>query len=121
MKTLRIASVSALALTLSLSSLMAQADTGLTREQVKAELAEAQRTGDIREVLTGKKLNEIFPSAFPKSPAKIDVKAVPARFNQANVLPAPTGNIEYDAMVQRGVEAMARGAADHSDQQFAAR
>lgn len=122
MNTLRIASISALALTLSVSSLVAHADTGLTRAQVLAELAEAQRTGDIPEVLTGKKLNEIFPSAYPKSAAKVEVKALPARVNQAaTARPAPTGNIEYDAVAQRGAEAMARGAASHDNNQFAGR
>jgi hypothetical protein len=37
-----------------------------TREQVRAELLEAQRTGDIMaDGETGKKLNEVFPNAYP--------------------------------------------------------
>jgi hypothetical protein len=39
-----------------------------TREQVKAELAEAQRTGDIiADGESGKKLNELYPSRYPKA------------------------------------------------------
>ena len=39
-----------------------------TREQVKAELAEAQRTGDIiADGESGKKLNELYPSRYPKN------------------------------------------------------
>lgn len=55
------------------------ADTGKTREQVRAELAEAQRTGDIvasKDMGTdeyasgaGRKLNELNPAAYPAKPA----------------------------------------------------
>jgi hypothetical protein len=39
-----------------------------TREQVRAELLEAQRTGDIMaDGESGKKLNELFPNAYPKA------------------------------------------------------
>jgi Domain of unknown function (DUF4148) len=37
-----------------------------TREQVRAELLDAQRNGDIMaDGETGKKLNEVFPNAYP--------------------------------------------------------
>ena len=46
------------------------ADTGaLTREQVRAALAEARRTGDLVDGDTGQKLNQIFPNAYPKQAA----------------------------------------------------
>jgi hypothetical protein len=53
---------------------------GKTREQVKAELAEAQRTGDIVWGETGQKLNEIYPDRYPKkvtqpSETRAEVKA----------------------------------------------
>jgi hypothetical protein len=49
-----------------LSPAWAQDSGPKTREQVRAELLEAQRTGDIMaDGETGKKLNEVFPSAFP--------------------------------------------------------
>ncbi|HEY5582360.1 MAG TPA: DUF4148 domain-containing protein [Rhodoferax sp.] len=39
---------------------------GVTREQVKAELAEAVRTGDVMaDGETGRKLNEVFPNGYP--------------------------------------------------------
>ena len=41
----------------------------LTRAQVRAELAEAQRTGDIIYGLNGEKLNELFPDRYPARPA----------------------------------------------------
>ncbi len=37
----------------------------LTREQVKAELAEAIRTGDILSNDSGQKLNELYPGRYP--------------------------------------------------------
>lgn len=50
----------------------------LTREQVRAELAEAIRTGDIvGNNLTGEKLNELYPGRYPKqaaAPAKTRVQ-----------------------------------------------
>jgi hypothetical protein len=49
-----------------LSPAWAQDSGPKTREQVRAELLEAQRTGDIMaDGETGKKLNEVFPNAFP--------------------------------------------------------
>ncbi|WP_138514426.1 DUF4148 domain-containing protein [Rhodoferax bucti] len=50
---------------------------GKTREQVRAELAEAQRTGDIAApkdagdefgATNGRKMNEIYPAAYPAKP-----------------------------------------------------
>ena len=39
---------------------------GKTRDQVRADLAEAQRTGDILAYgNSGKKLNELYPSQYP--------------------------------------------------------
>jgi hypothetical protein len=49
-----------------LSPAWAQDSGPKTREQVRAELLEAQRTGDIMaDGETGKKLNEVFPNAYP--------------------------------------------------------
>ena len=45
------------------------ASQGKTRAQVKAELAEATRTGDIASGLAGLKLNELYPSRYPAKPA----------------------------------------------------
>jgi lambda repressor-like predicted transcriptional regulator len=48
---------------------VASAQGGLTREQVKAELAEARRTGDIvANGETGQKLNELYPDRYPPKP-----------------------------------------------------
>lgn len=41
----------------------------LTRAQVRAELAEAQRTGDIIYGVNGEKLNELYPERYPVRPA----------------------------------------------------
>jgi hypothetical protein len=49
---------------------LAQANQHPTREQVQAELIEAQRTGDIVEPWTQLKLNELFPSEYPAKPAE---------------------------------------------------
>jgi ribosomal protein L30E len=48
---------------------MAQAQLDKTRAQVRAELAEAIRTGDIIAGEAGLKLNEIHPGAYPAKPA----------------------------------------------------
>ena len=49
------------------SAFAAQPGTSITRQQVLAELADAQRTGDIVEVhgSTIKKLNELHPASYP--------------------------------------------------------
>ena len=41
----------------------------VTRAQVLAELAEAQRTGDILDGHSGKKLNELWPARYPATTA----------------------------------------------------
>ena len=41
---------------------------GITRAQVLAELAEAQRTGNKLDTHTGKMLNELYPSMYPPKP-----------------------------------------------------
>ena len=41
----------------------------VTRAQVLAELADAQRTGDIVDTKTGKRLNELNPSLYPAKAA----------------------------------------------------
>jgi hypothetical protein len=47
---------------------LAQADQHLTRAQVKAQVAEAERTGDMVEPWTKMKLNELYPSEYPTKP-----------------------------------------------------
>jgi hypothetical protein len=67
MNTIRNISV-ALALTVTAS--IASAQAGLTREQVKAELAEAQRSGDlVVHGATGLKANQLNPARYPATPA----------------------------------------------------
>lgn len=46
----------------------AHADVGLSRAQVKAELAQAQRSGDLIDYETGRKFNELFPGAYAAQP-----------------------------------------------------
>jgi hypothetical protein len=48
---------------------LAQASQHVTREQVQAELIEAERTGDIVEPWTQMKLNELFPSEYQAKPS----------------------------------------------------
>ena len=44
-----------------------------TRDQVRAELAQAQRSGDLFAYgESGKKLNELYPSQYPTKPAAQD-------------------------------------------------
>jgi hypothetical protein len=118
--TTRIASLAALTLSLALSS-VAQADSGLSRAQVKAELAQAQRNGDLIDYETGLKQNQLFPSAYPAATAAAQIKPIAsravARANQA--APALTGDIEFDAIAQRNAEALARRPATLDDSQFA--
>lgn len=49
--------------------LAANSSTAKTRDQVRAELAEAQRTGDIlASDDSGKMLNQLYPSRYPATP-----------------------------------------------------
>lgn len=50
------------------AALAADASAPKTREQVKAELAEAIRTGEIVNTESGQKMNEMFPSWYPAKP-----------------------------------------------------
>ena len=51
------------------NAIAADASAPKTREQVKAELAEAVRTGDIMvNGETGQKANEMFPALYPAKP-----------------------------------------------------
>lgn len=117
MKTSRIAALSLVAASLGLASI-AHADTGLTREQVKAELAQAQRNGDIIDPELGVKLNELFPSAYPAA-VKAPKVTITARAAARPTAAPVSGDIEFDAVAQRGVEAMARRAQDTADTQLA--
>ena len=49
------------------------ATQGVTRAQVLAELAEAQRTGDMVDAKSAKKLNELTPNLYP---AKVAAKGL---------------------------------------------
>ena len=44
-----------------------QAAQAVTRDQVLAELKEAQRNGDLLDGKTGKRLNELYPNRYPKA------------------------------------------------------
>lgn len=58
-----------LGLSFALLSAAAFADSGLTRAEVKAELTEAIRTGDVIAYGdSGQKLNEIFADRYPAKP-----------------------------------------------------
>ncbi|RZL10664.1 MAG: DUF4148 domain-containing protein [Rubrivivax sp.] len=119
--TTRLASLAALTLSLALGS-AAHADTGLTREQVKAELAQAQRNGDLIDYETGLKQNQLFPSAYPAAAATAaQIKPVTSRAvtRASQAGPALTGDIVFDAVVQRNAEALARRPATLEDSQFA--
>lgn len=60
------AAIIALTLSTLAAGYASAADVGKTRDQVRAELAEAQRTGDIVAFGdSGKKLNELYPSRYP--------------------------------------------------------
>jgi hypothetical protein len=61
--------VSILVLAVAAGPVFAQdAAAAKTREQVRAELLEAQRTGDVMaDGETGRKLNELYPRSFPAS------------------------------------------------------
>lgn len=48
-------------------AMAASSDTPITRQQVKAELAEAIRTGNIVPGESGLRLNELYPHAYPQN------------------------------------------------------
>ena len=57
-----------MALRFTLASTLAQAQTPKTREQVRQELAEAQRDGTIVYGDLGLPMRELFPASYPKAP-----------------------------------------------------
>ena len=79
------------------SAFASDASAPKTREQVKAELAEAIRTGDISYGETGQKLNELFPQQYPAKPAvqgktREQVKAELAEALRSGQPPAHSGS-----------------------------
>ena len=79
------------------SALANDAAAPKTREQVKAELAEAIRTGDIVHCESGHKLNELFPGQYPAKPAvqgktREQVKAELAEAIRTGQLPVYSGS-----------------------------
>lgn len=64
-----------------------QSIAGVTREQVKAELAEAVRTGDIMAggELSGK-LNELYPNQYPAKQAKTSLTRAQVKTELAEAL-----------------------------------
>ncbi len=81
----------------------AHADNTLTREQVKAELREAQRNGDLIDYETGKKPNEVNPSAYPRQ-----VKVAPVATAPAAVTYTAIGDFEMDTLNQRSAALLQR-------------
>lgn len=66
MKTSSYAAIIALSLSTLAAGYANAADVGKTRDQVRAELVEAQRTGDIlAQGNSGKLLNELYPAQYP--------------------------------------------------------
>lgn len=123
MKATRILALSTAAV-LSLATL-AHAESTLTRAQVLAEAAEARRTGDVIDYETGRKLNEMYPSAYPRV---VTLPTLPAAATSAG--PAATGvsnssganligDLEYDAIALRNAQAMARRDASSQSSQMA--
>ncbi len=105
----------------------AHADAGLSRAQVKAELAQAQRSGDLVDYETGRKLNDLFPGAYAATSATPDntaalidlpptaagpsavykkSEAVTTGSRQGTLSGAPW---DYEAISQRNAEALAHG------------
>jgi hypothetical protein len=101
---------------------LAQADTGSGRAEVKAALAEAQRTGSLPDYETGKMLHELFPGAYPKAnkPTEAERTAVlptldirpaagPAsKADKASESNTAIGVFDYDLITQRNAQALAR-------------
>lgn len=70
---------------------MAANDAPVTREQVKAELAEAIRTGNIVTGESGAKLNEQFPQLYPQQEAASSVTRAQVKAELAEAI--RTGNM----------------------------
>jgi hypothetical protein len=96
----RIASIAAATLFAVSASLtgLAHADTGLTRAQVLAELAEAQNTGNVRDVETGVTLQA--PSARTVAAAKVQTPSTRATVTQAPVVDTMNMTV-FDAIAMR--------------------
>ena len=79
-------------------AMAADVSAPLTRDQVKAELAEAQRTGNIlADGQSGMKMNELFPGSYPakavtaQGKTRDQVKAELIQAIQAGTLPVYSG------------------------------
>jgi hypothetical protein len=98
MKTTRILTLTAFTAAFALAG-AAHADA-LSRSQVQAEALEAARTGDVLDYEMGKKLNELYPGAYPAT-----AKRTPAL--PRVVVKAPA-DIEMEAQSQPTANALAR-------------
>ena len=78
------------------SAFAAQPATPVTRAQVLAELAEAQRTGDIMDTRTGKMLNELYPNLYPAKAAAPGKTHAPA--GKAAHAPVPAAKAQKPAV-----------------------
>lgn len=116
MKTNRTIALSLLTTVLSVSGL-AQAGNTLTRAQVRAEALEAIRTGDVMDYETGRKLNELYPLAYPQAAkiAQVPVATKPVQPVQGKEV----DNLEHDLITQRHAQALARRQADSADNHLA--
>lgn len=104
----RIASIAAATLFAVSASLtgLAHADTGLTRAQVLAELAEAQSTGNVRDVETGVTLQA--PSTRTVT-AKVQAPSTPrAAVTQAPVVDTMNMTV-FDAIAMRNPRVVSTG------------
>lgn len=107
----------------------AHAEGGLSRAQVRAELAQAQRTGDLVDYETGRKLHELFPGAYAATsrPVHVDQDAALSELPPTAAGPATStaqrepavrsprqdalagAPWDYRAISDRNAEALARG------------
>lgn len=72
---------------------MATDNSTITRDQVKAELAQAVRTGNVITEQSGRFMKDIFPSRYPAQVQPSETRAqVKAELNEA----IRTGNMSFD-------------------------
>ncbi len=80
--------LSASAILMGLASGAAHADTGMTREQVRAELVAAEQSGDISFGQGGQTLREMWPQRYAKAetaaPATASAKPAPVESSAAS-------------------------------------
>jgi len=89
------------ALVLAAAATAAHADSGKSREQVRAELAAAMQAGTVSVGFQGMTPRELFPDLYPAAPAQPGKSREQVRAELAAALRAGTVSVAFQGMTPR--------------------